>query len=481
MVMHILRSKKVARRVLIGILILILPAFVLWGIGSFSQKPPLIGTIENQKVFPEDFARSLQGIKIQALLSYSGDYNSLTKLLDNRTLLNFMAWERLILLNEAVKRGIKVPNKELLAFISGQPAFQRNGVFDKKIYEYILTHSLSLDPRLFEELVRENLKVKTLRGDIMKTSPVSDEDVTDFFKKTYDKVELSYFIIPETLFEKKSAAEDKEIREYYEKNREAFLKPEKIEVEYISLPYTNTTEKTSAARKAEQLYYDLTSGAESFAETAAKNGLKYDRPGVFSREDVLPGISFSKKFYDRAFSLEEGGISAPVFSSEEKGEVYVIHKLRDIPPVPEKFEDVKNSIAEKLKGMKASQAAFDAAEKAVKDRKTLEEAAAGFDQEIKTCGPVSSDGYIENVGSAAGIIPEALKNGEGKFVGPFTAKNGAFLARVNKIIPADPAALNDKKEMIRNNLFSRKQMDLMDKWFREKSRRVTLKKPLGDI
>ena len=69
MVMNVLRSRKFAKRVLFALLVLIIPAFVLWGVGSITQKPPVIGQIGRQKVRIDDLAKSAQGARIQILLT----------------------------------------------------------------------------------------------------------------------------------------------------------------------------------------------------------------------------------------------------------------------------------------------------------------------------------------------------------------------------------------------------------------------------
>ncbi len=174
MVMNILRSKKVTRNVLLALLVLIIPAFVLWGVGGLSKKPPMVGQIGNRKIFPDAFAKSRKGIRIQILFTYYQNYETLKKILQNRALVNHMAWERLVFLTASRDQRIKITDKDILFFISNHPLFQRKGAFDKEAYNYILRNNLSVEPREFEELVRENLQIRQFRQDLVNVIDVSE-------------------------------------------------------------------------------------------------------------------------------------------------------------------------------------------------------------------------------------------------------------------------------------------------------------------
>ena len=108
MVLKIFRSKKFTKRTLIVLLVLIIPAFVLWGVGNLGSGPELIGKIEGRAVYPRDLAKSADGIKTQILFSHGDNFNVFSQILKNRVLINYMAWERLILLNASRGKSPKI-------------------------------------------------------------------------------------------------------------------------------------------------------------------------------------------------------------------------------------------------------------------------------------------------------------------------------------------------------------------------------------
>ena len=74
MVLGIMRSRKFSKRVLMGLLIIIIPAFVFWGVGSLSDRPKPAGKIYGRAVSAENFFSSRQGVQTQILLNYFTDY-----------------------------------------------------------------------------------------------------------------------------------------------------------------------------------------------------------------------------------------------------------------------------------------------------------------------------------------------------------------------------------------------------------------------
>ncbi|MBD3380323.1 MAG: hypothetical protein GF408_07680 [Candidatus Omnitrophica bacterium] len=484
MVMTVLRSKKVARRVLIGILILIIPAFVLWGVGNLSQRPAPIGTISGQKITADEFSKSLQGIKAQVLFTQFGDREAMNAILQNRGMMNWMAWERLVFLDAAEKAGVKITNNDVMSFIATHPLFQRNGTFDRKVYEYILTNNLSIEPRLFEELVRQNLMVRALRRAILKNVYVTEEEIAEYYSTSNSEVDLSYVMLEPASFTEATSVTDEEAKEYFKKNR--FMTAPKAVVDYIELPYKNASEKQKAVGTLETLYPELASSPESFRQTAESRDLEVKRTQPFSEEEVVPGVPFFEQFNVTALSLEEGAVSTPLFSSGgDKGSAFVIHKIESIPPRPLEFEEVKtavkNFLSERKRLLLAQEAAAKMYSRITDTGATLEEAAAEMNKSVKKEEDITISDYIENIGPSTEIVMAAVKNKEPGILDPINLQKGVILVRVDKIDLPDKQGLADKKEDIREQLLKRKQLIALENWFRDRSDRVKLNTRLDEI
>ena len=181
------RHKNVTKIVLWGILILILPAFVMWGTGSMGKSkdkgPSYVGLINDKKISFDDFAESLRDVRCQVMLNYFNNQKILDEILKNKPLMGKLAWDRLIMAREAKRRGISVSDREVVVYIESHPLFSRNGRFDDRVYGYILRNNLGLEPRTFEETMRESIKIQKMNLMLTKDVAVTDADIREYYKK----------------------------------------------------------------------------------------------------------------------------------------------------------------------------------------------------------------------------------------------------------------------------------------------------------
>jgi hypothetical protein len=472
--------------VLFALLILIIPAFVLWGVGNITSGPGPVGQIGRQKVTVADLAKSGQGSRVQILLTYFHDSDTMNKILQNRPLINRMAWERLVMLNAARSKRIKVTDVELMQFLSHHPLFQRNGTFDLQVYDYILRNLLSMDPTQFEKLMKENLQVSKFRQELFKNASVSDEELLAIYKRANDKVDLSYVLIDKDMFTGKVKVEPGEAEKFYEENKNSFFSPAKADIEYIEIAYDGLPQRDTVVEKLRKIYPELQKSPEKFKEIAEKNDLRHGRTGPFSGDELIPGVKSTANLHGVAFALEEGAISQPIFSGKEKGTIYILRKAKYIPPSPLKFEEVKGTITEGLLDAKrlrmTEEKAASLYEKIRKDDLTLADAGKISGQVVKTAKGINSSGYIQNVGPAGLTVVRALNSEKGKVIPPITVREkGVLLVRVDEIIPADETEFEEKKEKFRQNVLNRKQMEAADNWFEENAPRIKLQRSLDEL
>src|SRR3989338_8551226 len=110
------RQKHIAKIIFWGLVILVLPAFVFWGTGSISgsktKGPTFAGIIDKKKVSFARLYESIAAIRAQIILNYFNQPKVLDAFLKNNTFLAKLAWDRLIMAEEAERRRIKIPDGE---------------------------------------------------------------------------------------------------------------------------------------------------------------------------------------------------------------------------------------------------------------------------------------------------------------------------------------------------------------------------------
>ncbi len=485
MVLKTFRSKTFSKNIFWLLLILILPAFVLWGIGSFTGQPPLVGTIDGKGITPSALAESQLGIRAQLFFAYFTDSETLNKLLRNRSLLNSMAWERLIFLHEAEKKRIKVSDDAIISFIYKQPLFQRGGAFDPDAYAYILRNALSMEPRQFEELMRENLKVIALRQDIIKDITVSDEEVSNYYRKLNSKVILSYLFFDRKDYEKDLTVSPEEASAYYAANKARFVAPAEVEVEYLEFPYSTEEEKQTALDLAGGIYRKLVSSQEDLGKFAAGQELKYGKTDPFSREDIIPGVPFFQEFYDTAFRLSKEDLSMPISPTADKGSYYILRKTGEIPSREKKLDEVLLEVEKIILSEKSASLAKKEADKVHSELSSstdsLETKASLLGKTAVKTEAITYADYIDNVGSARDIVFAAQEKNPGDLLSHKKKKNGSAVIRVDQILPPSDETFEKEKDNLRTTLLIRKQVKVMEDWFSKNSSRAKLRTPLEEL
>lgn len=305
------RHKNVTKIVLWGLLILILPAFVLWGTGagggSKEKGPKFVGLIEGKKVTFDDFADSIASIRCQIILNYFNQPEVMDALLKSKAFLGKLAWDRLIMAGEARKANIKVSNAEVVNFIKSHPMFLRNGYFDDRMYGYILRNSMGLEPRTFEEIMRSNLEIQKFNDRLTKEIKATDQEVADAYGKANDKFKITYIDFPSA-----GAAGE----------------------EYGKL-------KDLAAKES-----------PGFEAAAKKLGLAVKESVFFSRGENIEGIGPASPVIEAAAKLKPDEISAPL--ETEKGAIIFRVSGREKFD-EEKFKKEKDDYAKRLTGSKKTQ------------------------------------------------------------------------------------------------------------------------------
>jgi len=333
--LKIFRQKHVTKFVLWAILILILPAFVIWGTGaggrSKDKGPTFAGTIHGKKVSFDEFANSLTSVRCQVIMNYFNQPKVMETFLSSKAFIGKLGWDRLLMVKEARKAKIKIADADVIRYIRSHPIFLRNGQFDDRVYAYILRHNIGLDPRSFEEMVRENLGVQKLNAMVTKDITISDEEIVESYRKENEKFKISYILFASEGFVEKTAASDAEAQEYYDDHKSEFTLPPK---ESSAAPGSQAVAsfddvKASvkaflAEGKARKLAVQFSNDQYgklkdlmdkeklAFEAAAAKLGLKTQESGFFLRSEYLDGIGDSVGIIDTAVTLKAGEISGPV-------------------------------------------------------------------------------------------------------------------------------------------------------------------------
>jgi len=302
--LKILRKKGVSKMVLWALLILILPAFVIWGTGSLGGTkgggPKFVGIIDNKKISFDKFADSLTTMGCQVRLNYFNQPKVIEAFFSNKPVMGKMAWERLVILSEVKKSKIRISDADVVNYIRSLPVFFKNGRFNDELYNYGLKNYLGVVPRAFEEMIRENLAIQKLYANLTKDIKAADEKALNLYKLDNQKFKVSYILLPED------------------------------------------AEKTYGEIMDNMVKQNLT-----FEAASAKVGLKAQETPLFARSDYIDNLGEAGQLTGEAVKLNTGDVSSIV--PTRKG--MVVFKLLETQGIDEeKFKKEKDEYNKKALG-----------------------------------------------------------------------------------------------------------------------------------
>jgi len=337
--LKILRNKKTAKKVWIGLAVIIIPAFTLWGFGGgmrSKEETAAAGKIFGRTVTNLELKESLAAVKTSAIMQFGDKLPEIEKYLN----LPAQAWERLILLYEAKNRKIKVGDKEVIDLIKKTPYFQGNSGFNNKIYQETLRYIFRLQPRTFEEQIRQSLILSKLYQQVTDKIKLSDEQIRQEYLEINEELSINYIASFYSDFAKKIKPSDNEIAGFFEKNKAMFKEPPSAnkatyipELAQIKDKVKEAFIKESSQKAAEAKIKECAEKLKqsSFTEAASACGLKGASTVFFKSSDQIKELGNADIFWNAAKKLKNN-LPSNVLSND-KG--YYIIKLKSIKPIDE--------------------------------------------------------------------------------------------------------------------------------------------------
>lgn len=288
-----------------------------------------------------------------------------------------------LLRQEAEVGGYRASNQEIYDYLSENPQFQKDGVFDAATYEQVLT-SQRRNKANYEAAVRDSISnqqffqgvrnaaflptnelsryqqlqnqtrsVETYtfkKSDFASEIKVTDEEIKTYYDsnltnfKTAEKLKLSYVLLKQDDLAKNVEVNDEVLQASYDENADRYIDPEQRKLSHILIKIDDkdgADAEKKAQVKAQTLYDQVKAGTSVFEDFAvnnsddsvsAKNGGEI---GMIVKGDMGP------LFEKAAFALKKGEFSEVV--QTEAG--FEIIKLLAVVEAKQKtFDEVKAEI-----------------------------------------------------------------------------------------------------------------------------------------
>src|SRR4030043_2344461 len=242
-----------------GILILVAVTFISWGGYSFfrERKVTYVAKVDDVTVEEREYNDAFQNAvkQYRDALGPSFSEKMIEELGLKGKILDSLI-DKILILREAKRLGLSVPDEELRGAIESIPAFQFNGQFDRRNYERFLRLN-RMTPDEFEHSQRENFLISKAVN-LIKTNEgkVSEEEVLDIYLFENERIELTFLKVAPDSFKNQVQANDIEIKDYYEKHREEFRIPAFVQIQYLLFRPSDFESKIQVSPDEIKRYYD---------------------------------------------------------------------------------------------------------------------------------------------------------------------------------------------------------------------------------
>jgi parvulin-like peptidyl-prolyl isomerase len=515
------RVRKYMPWVLAGVLVVMLPGFVLMFSPSASvkQQRSQLPTLGGKPVNLAEF-QTARTMVVAGIILSSGRRPTVTPQAEDE--INVRAIQRLILLRKAREFAVRVSNENLIQAIRSQPLLLNDQKqFDPDRYQryMIYLNNLGVSETQFEEALREELMLAQLRMLIATAAKVTPTMLQLAYTPLREQTIIDYVDFDAADHKEPFDIKDDEARAFYEQYREKFRKPAQAKVGYVYFTisdarksvtladeeiaeyYDHNKEKYVDAEKnlkpladvkdkvkqdlldlrADRLAGDRATGfsvklvhepgtaSPDFVKVAAESGLTPQETEFFDLHSAVNRVDAGQQFNQTAFSLSpEVPFSDPVHGTNG---YYVLEYIASKPSEIPTLEKVKDQVVDRLK----RQRAFDATVKqgreldtkvkaAVTAGKSFTDACADLYLKFRTSEPFTHEDETTNLLFESHVKEMVLgmaTNSVSDFI--VTAKGGLFF-HLKQRLPPKPEDSEKVKEQLEAQLLERNREALFQDW-----------------
>jgi peptidyl-prolyl cis-trans isomerase D len=479
------------------IVILIAVPFALWGINEYftGGGELTVAEVNDRDISQQELEQAYQRQR-QRLQAMLGD--QLDERLLKRQVLEGMV-NQLLLVQAVDEAGLQYSDAQLANQIRFFPTFQRDGQFDKALYEQRLG-TQGLSPREFEAQLHEGALLEQYEAGITATALVTPEELKQFVRLKEQQRDISYLIVPAARFMPTAVIAEQDIVHYFKEHESEFVEPERVSIEYLELKLDELAEaiEPPSEEALQKLYQerqgdftveeqrrashilvavDPNADERAMAEARSKAQALKDRvqkgeafEAVAQEASQDPGSAkqggdlgyFGRGIMDKAFEDAVFSMTPGELRLVQTPFGFHVIKLTDIKPAQTKpFAEVRDQLAHEDRRHRAERIFLDKGERladlAYEHPDSLEPAAKELGLSIKTSGLFSRDGAGgQDITANPKVVQAAFAQdvlGEGHNSEPIEVSADHLLVlRIREHKPSAPKPLHEVRAQIEQKL-----------------------------
>jgi parvulin-like peptidyl-prolyl isomerase len=214
---------------------------------------------------------------------------------------------------------------------------------------------------------------------------------------------------------------------------------------------------------------------KDFEGSARKLGATIQKLEPAERAGFIPGVGFSKRLVDWAFTAAPGEVSEPVATEDALLIARLVEKTPEAPrPLAEIRDQVRYALEESLKKERARQRLQPVLAQ-VQAGAPLQDAARAAGLELQEPAPFTYYESVPGLGSANEFSAVAGALEPGRTSGIVETTNGSYILQVVARDPFDPAAYQQERAAMQQMLLARRENEVYSAWLKDLRERAEIK------
>ena len=238
------------------IIALIAVTFIFWGVGDFGASGrDAVAVVDGDEIPRREFEQVYQRQLFQYNEMYDGNVPDEVRRELRQRVVDGLVQERL-LLQRAESRGYRIGDDDLARAIESIEAFQVGGRFSIDAYRARLS-AQGMSPSQFEERQRQSMAVDLLQDAIADTNFYTPSEFRRYIELAQQRREVRWVRIGvDRYLDDVETPSDDAVADYYEVNRDRFLRPESVDLEYVQIRLADVARDIPVDDAALRDYYE---------------------------------------------------------------------------------------------------------------------------------------------------------------------------------------------------------------------------------
>ena len=405
---------------------------------------------------------------------------------------------------EADQLGLRVTDEEHADLLRKlvPTAFQGDTFIGMDRYSAEVQARFQMDVPEFEAAIKNELLQQKFQELVTDGITVSDAEVRAEFQRQNEKVKLDYVVIKPDDLQAKIEVSDADLAAYFEKNKAAYVVPERRTVDYALLDLAQLKQRAQVTEDEEKVYYqnhidqykleDRAHVAHILFKTVGKTDAEIAEIKK-KAEDVLNKAKHGGNFADLAKQYSEDtskdkggdlgwivrGQTVPEFEaaafSLPKGSIsdlvktqYGYHIIQVIDRQmarTQTFDEVRPAILAQLQQEKAEQLGETLSNQIAEEirrggRIPIEEIAKKFDMTTGEAKQVEVNQPLPELGTSPALLDTIFHQRVGDLSAPIHTDRGYVVLSVKEILPTHPATLAEVRDRVTADYRHEKAIEL---------------------